>query len=79
MISYLEVCHMSKTFTDGCCYRCAGCRRARPRVRLNKPQAAAVRAWIAATDSGKRKLVSTKAGSTAEVCLAEPAVLVKQT
>lgn len=42
-------------------------RRARPRVRLNKPQAAAVKAWIEATAGGKCR----PAGSTADVCMAD--------
>jgi hypothetical protein len=49
------------------------CRRARPRVRLNKPQAAAVRGWFDATAGGKCKPVNGAAGSKADldVCLTE--------
>lgn len=56
---------------DPCVVLFVGCRRARPRVRLNKPQAAAVRAWIDATAGGKCRPASGQAGSTADVCLAE--------
>jgi hypothetical protein len=47
------ICHLCCTCHLCCMHVC--CREARPRVRLNKPQAAALRAWIDATSGGKCK------------------------
>lgn len=53
-------------------------RRARPRVRLNKVQAAALNTWISATAGGKCRPASRQADSTADVCLAGTAAAAKK-
>jgi hypothetical protein len=54
------------------------CRHVRPRVRLNKLQAAAVRDWIEATADGRCRPATRLAASTATVCPADAAATDKQ-